>query len=401
MTQLPSRLSEELAETVRDLMATDPPSIGYQDTLREAANVLATLEIGAIPVLADEDHSVGMLAARDVVRAVACGKDPQTTRVHELQLEDGALNADCTLVEAFAAFHNYGLGRLPVVEEGSLVGVVALADIRRQMEKIRDVEKLWKWARRTPAGEQDRFQEWVRRNVGEDISPRDVMARKGGYLQIGLDALRCIRVAMIAARKETADRILDLPCGHGRVLRMLRAAFPEADLAACDIDRDAVDFCARSFGATPIYSSEDPRDIGIEGEFDLIWCGSLLTHLDSGGWPGFLSRFESLLSPGGLLVLSTHGRRVAQRLRSGEKRYGLAEDQIPNLLRRYDRDGFGFAQYSPAENSLAVSSYGISVASPDWVCDLLGSRPNLQLVIYSEGQWAQTQDIVGCVPVEG
>src|SRR5437870_5495298 len=83
------------------------------------------------------------------------------------------------------------------------------------------------------------------------------------------------RAALTAAGKTDVRRILDLPCGHGRVLRVLKAAFPGAALTACDIDRDGVDFCASRFGAEPVYSVEDPGRIPVRGPFDLIWVGSL------------------------------------------------------------------------------------------------------------------------------
>ena len=84
------------------------------------------------------------------------------------------------------------------------------------------------------------------------------------------------------------SEILDLPCGHGRVMRWLRATFPKASLTACDIDGDGVSFCAETFGARPALSSTDPEDL-VLGTFDLIWCGSLLTHLRPGDWDRWLS----------------------------------------------------------------------------------------------------------------
>ncbi len=79
-----------------------------------------------------------------------------------------------------------------------------------------------------------------------------------------------------------------MPSGHGRVLRALKAAFPGAHLTACGHRRDGVEFCARVLGATPIVSRENPAEIELEGPYDLIWCGSLLTHMDAARWPGFL-----------------------------------------------------------------------------------------------------------------
>ena len=80
-------------------------------------------------------------------------------------------------------------------------------------------------------------------------------------------------------------RILDFPCGHGRVLRYLRAEFPQAEITACDLLRDGVDFCAANFGAIPVYSDPDPSRIGLPRDaFDLIWVGSLFTHFDAARW---------------------------------------------------------------------------------------------------------------------
>jgi SAM-dependent methyltransferase len=111
--------------------------------------------------------------------------------------------------------------------------------------------------------------------VASDISPNDHMfaGDESHYFGVGQSALDGIRCSLYAAQVPTDNvkRILDLPCGHGRILRYLRAAFPEAEIVACDLLRDAVDYCARSFGAIPVYSHEDPRKIPLpEGAFDLI-----------------------------------------------------------------------------------------------------------------------------------
>src|SRR5436309_14349941 len=109
------------------------------------------------------------------------------------------------------------------------------------------------------------------------------------YFEYGETAVRLIRLAMDATGtgQVPTHNVLDFPSGHGRVLRTLKAAFPRARLTACDIDHDAVDFCAETFGAEPIYSDEDPRAIELPGQYDLIWCGSLFTHLDAPRRAGF------------------------------------------------------------------------------------------------------------------
>ena len=133
------------------------------------------------------------------------------------------------------------------------------------------------------------------------ISPNDQMWISGPqwYFDVGTSALDSLKCALATAHIAPTS-ILDLPSGHGRVCRMLRAAFPEARLTACDLDRDAVDFCAAQFNTTGVYSHEDIRCVRLDQSFDLIWCGSLFTHLDREQWPDFLGFFADHLSPDGV-----------------------------------------------------------------------------------------------------
>lgn len=211
------------------------------------------------------------------------------------------------------------------------------------------------------------------------------------YLHVGRSAVQCIKLALLAARKEPPERILDLPCGHGRVLRAIKVAFPKAQLTACDILEDGVDFCAKEFEAVPVYAKEQPEDIKIQSRFDLIWCGSLLTHLNADRWTAFINLFNSLLAPDGLLVFTTHGRWVVQRIRCGEEPYGLESDRLEGLLKRYDQKGFGYGSYPWTEH------YGISVSSPAWVCAQLEKLANLRLLNFTERGWDNHQDAVACL----
>lgn len=176
------------------------------------------------------------------------------------------------------------------------------------------------------------------------IAPGDGMYQGNNqdYFAVGYSALRCIRLALLAAEQESPRRILDFGCGHGRVLRVLKAAFPDAHLTACDLNRGGVDFCATKFGATPVYSAENPREIPFSDEYDLIWCGSVFTHLSENRWHGFL---DALLSRpakgGGIAVLTTSGRTVANRLRAGDEFYSLDHHERVDALRGFDEGGFG------------------------------------------------------------
>lgn len=199
--------------------------------------------------------------------------------------------------------------------------------------------------------------------VNKQVSVNDGMYGGNGvhYLRVGLSAIHCIEKAMQIAQIETIRNILDLPCGHGRVLRYLQQRFPEAELTACEIDRDGVDFCHQQFGARPAYSQSELNELALDQQFDLIWCGSLATHLDSSATLELLRFFHRHLVVGGLLVISMHGIYSLEKLRSREWDYGLSSDVIEEVIRSCDSTGYGYADYP------GVTTYGISVATPLWI----------------------------------
>jgi SAM-dependent methyltransferase len=227
----------------------------------------------------------------------------------------------------------------------------------------------------------------------EEISPRDVMHRSDPdrYFTVGRQALDTVERFMTLVGLENPRSILDLPCGHGRVLRFLRARFPEASITACDLETDGVDFCATTLGARPVYSTTDLTKVPLDGEFDLIWCGSLLTHIHADQWRAVLRVFADHLRESGLLVFTTHGRFHARRLRSGQTTLGLSEWGAKTILSDYERSGFGFRSY-PGQDG-----YGISLSSAAFVCSQVLATPRLRLAAYQERGWSDHQDAVACV----
>jgi SAM-dependent methyltransferase len=229
------------------------------------------------------------------------------------------------------------------------------------------------------------------RDVSRVTSPKDGMYAKtpDSYFGPGALALRCVRLAMLEARKDTCESLLDFACGYGRALRFFRAAFPDAKLVACDISADAVDFCAQEFAAIPVYSHEDPAAIELPGPFDVIWVGSLFTHVPEPRWIEFLDLLGSVLSREGLLVFTVQGRNVRRQLLSGELGWDLTEAGVEQIVHGYDEHGFGYADWSGA------SGYGTSLNRPSWVTKQIEERPGLRLVGYREAAWGR-QDVVTC-----
>ncbi len=210
------------------------------------------------------------------------------------------------------------------------------------------------------------------------------------YFEVGRSALRCVALALELAGRPAPGRILDLPSGHGRVLRWFRAAWPASELTACDLLPGGVDFCARTFGARAVIAELAPERSALPADhFDLIWVGSLLTHLDLELWNAYARVFSRSLAKGGLLVFTTLGRYAAYRIRQGEG-YRLAPSDLPPLLERFEREGFAYAAY-PGQRH-----YGICLASAAWVTARIVADPSWRLVACSERAWDEHQDVVAC-----
>lgn len=233
-------------------------------------------------------------------------------------------------------------------------------------------------------------------DVNKKISPNDEMYQGNNehYFHVGMSAIQCIYFSIMLSGKSMKDikKILDLPCGYGRVLRMLISVFPDSSVYGCDLNHEGVDFCSRIFGATPIYSNKNIKNVNLLERFDLIWCGSLLTHLEEQKWNNFFSFFENILRPHGLLVFTTHGRNVANVIRNKENNYGLEpKEKINKMINDFEREGFGFCNYHHSDD------YGISVSSPSFTIKKIEKRKNLQILMYLEKGWDHHQDVVACI----
>jgi SAM-dependent methyltransferase len=232
-----------------------------------------------------------------------------------------------------------------------------------------------------------------REPVSQVISPQDGMyvpGRDDHYFSVGENALRLVLEAMWLTGERDVKSILDLPCGHGRVLRHLRAMFPHAAITACDLDRDGVDFCVQTFGAIGVYSEPDLRMLNLAPKHDVIFCGSLLTHLDASEWQAVLRCLNAALSENGFLIFTTHGRRAYKMLAEGVLRYGLSDDAIPEMLALYRGRGFAYAPYSTA------TDYGVSFSAPSWVLRQLEQHGDLRLVHAAEMAWDNHHDVFVC-----
>lgn len=228
--------------------------------------------------------------------------------------------------------------------------------------------------------------------VDRTVAPRDGMVAAGleeQYFDLGRRALELIQFSSVLCDKPHYPRILDLPCGHGRVLRWLRAHYHYADITACDLDRDGVDFCAQQFRATPVYSRPNLSELNFDAQFDLIWVGSLVTHLDEKRWLETLDCLVRWTKECGVIVFSTQGRTVTSLLARGRRNVAENIDK-PALLEEFARRGFAYQRYFEATPE---ADYGFAATSPEWLMRQLQRYPDIILRAYLEEAWGM-QDVV-------
>ena len=120
--------------TARDIMTDEAECARTDETLTDAARKMRDLGVGALPICGDDDRLKGVITDRDiVVRCVAEGADPTSTRVSELaEGKPVTIGADDPIDEALRTMIEYGVRRLPVIDGDRLVGMVSQADVARE-----------------------------------------------------------------------------------------------------------------------------------------------------------------------------------------------------------------------------------------------------------------------------
>lgn len=119
---------------VKDCMTKQVISVGAGEPVSVAARLMARYNLGALPVRGTDGQLEGMLTDRDIVlRCIAAERSPKAVRVREVMTRSVAAAAPDTDAAAAAGIMAARLvRRLPVTEEGRLVGMVSLADLSRR-----------------------------------------------------------------------------------------------------------------------------------------------------------------------------------------------------------------------------------------------------------------------------
>jgi CBS domain-containing protein len=121
--------------TVREAMTASPSSIASDASAVEAARLMLTENVGSLPVV-EGKNLVGIVTDRDlVVQVMARDMDPSKVTVAEVSSENPIVaRPEEPLDAALQRMAEEQVRRLPVVQEGRLVGILAQADVARTAE---------------------------------------------------------------------------------------------------------------------------------------------------------------------------------------------------------------------------------------------------------------------------
>ena len=119
---------------VRDAMVPEPRVVTAAASAQEAGELLTRPEVRAV-LVCDDGRLVGVVTRKTLVReVVAAGRDPRATPLREIaERPHFTLDAATPLDEAFRTLEEHDLERVPVTEEGRLVGILSRSVLQRRL----------------------------------------------------------------------------------------------------------------------------------------------------------------------------------------------------------------------------------------------------------------------------
>lgn len=150
--------------------------------------------------------------------------------------------------------------------------------------------------------------------------------------------------------------VLDFASGHGRLTRILLQKLPREKIWVSDIYAHAMAYQAASFGVNTVPSAHEPSGFSHEGVHDIVFVGSLFSHLPTDLFHAWLQRLYRLVAPNGVLAFSVHHIDI---LPPGEQA---------------DASGLTFFRTSES-GSLDTSEYGMSYVTEAFVAGAIGRLP--------------------------
>ncbi|MBR0683164.1 CBS domain-containing protein [Roseomonas eburnea] len=117
-----------MGEIVRD---QKPLTLAPTATVSEACAAMYARKVGAVLVVDEDRHLLGIFTGRDAVRLLAEGLDAKATRIDAVMTKNPTtLGPRATAMDALLLLNDCGFRHVPIVEGGHVVGIVSRYDFR-------------------------------------------------------------------------------------------------------------------------------------------------------------------------------------------------------------------------------------------------------------------------------
>lgn len=122
--------------TAKEIMSRDPLVVHADDPALDAAVMIVGREISGLPVVGDDMHLVGIITEKDVLKLLI-EVDPDR-RVRDYMTTDvKSFDSSKSVVDICAHLFLHDIKRVPIVQDGKLVGIVSRRDVIREILRLR------------------------------------------------------------------------------------------------------------------------------------------------------------------------------------------------------------------------------------------------------------------------
>jgi signal transduction histidine kinase len=163
---------------LREIMSSPVITVSVDSTVSEAARVMTEKNIGAVAAVTQDGALIGILTERDITKKiVAENKDPSAIKVRDVMVSNvNTAEPETTVYHASKIMSKGGFRRLPVVEDGKLVGIVTETDIENAMREqfMEDVQ--------TKASLEEKERERMKQLEGERDKVKQLLDAKNRFI---------------------------------------------------------------------------------------------------------------------------------------------------------------------------------------------------------------------------
>lgn len=144
-----------MATLVRHVMTETPKTLTSTMDAYDAAGIMASYDVGVVPVTDEDGSLLGLVTDRDlVVRVLAGRRDPREVHLGDMATKTVvSVTPDMQLSEASDLMAHHQIRRLPVLKDERLVGILSLGDVALATASKRNVGEVLEEVSESPSTE--------------------------------------------------------------------------------------------------------------------------------------------------------------------------------------------------------------------------------------------------------